>query len=122
MPLSHLLEKHIIKSTKRFSKSNIKVYCKACVEVLGKNEGKKNCFPNKMNRIIQHLKKCIHFADKMLPEEKEKIFTLPNNKGTSNKKRPASLYDIVSNSSKSSSAQKDIVHSSSYGPFDNYVV
>ncbi|KAF0433251.1 hypothetical protein F8M41_005105 [Gigaspora margarita] len=122
MPLSHLLEKHIIKSTERFSKSNIKVYCKACVEVLDENEVKKNCFPNKTDRIIQHLKKCVHFADKTLPEEKEEISALPNNKGTSNEKRPASPYDIVSNSSKSSSARKVIVRSSSYGPLDNYTV
>ncbi|RIB27831.1 hypothetical protein C2G38_2159583 [Gigaspora rosea] len=38
MPLSQLLEKHIIKSTERFSKSNIKVYCKACVKVLEERE------------------------------------------------------------------------------------
>ncbi|KAF0534961.1 hypothetical protein F8M41_009753 [Gigaspora margarita] len=91
MPLPLLLENHIIKSTERFSKSNIKVYCKACVEVLGENEGKKNCFPNKTDRIIQHLKKCVHFTNKMTPEEKEEIFALSNNKEISSEKRAAPL-------------------------------
>ncbi|KAF0532297.1 hypothetical protein F8M41_011340 [Gigaspora margarita] len=88
MPLPLLLENHIIKSKERYSKSNIKVYCKACVEVLDENEGKKNSFSNKTDRIIQHLKKCVHFADKTTPEEKEEIFTLSNSKGILNKKWP----------------------------------
>ncbi|RIB03411.1 hypothetical protein C2G38_2225111 [Gigaspora rosea] len=92
MPLPLLLENHIIKSKERY------------------------------NRIIQHLKKCVHFADKTTLEEKEEIFALSNSKGISNEKRPASPYDTISNSSKSSSTRKVIVRSSSYGPLDNYAV
>ncbi|CAG8451008.1 28638_t:CDS:2 [Dentiscutata erythropus] len=84
MPLSTLLEKHIIKSNERLSKSNIKVYCKACVE---------------------HLQKCVHFANKITPDEKAEIFAL-SNKEISNEKHPDKKSAF--NSSKSSSAQKVI--------------
>lgn len=90
MPLSILLTRHIIKSTERFSKSNVKVYCKACVEVLGEEEGKKKtCLPNKTDRIVQHLKSCAHFVGRTTAEERTEIFALStNNERTSNEKRP----------------------------------
>ncbi|CAG8814035.1 5591_t:CDS:2 [Dentiscutata erythropus] len=106
MPLSILLERHIIKSSEKLGKSNVKVFCKACVEVLGEEAGKNNSFPNKTDRIIQHLNKCAHFMEKMTSEERYEIFALSNKKGISNEKRPTSTsfsYDTASNSSKASS-------------------
>ncbi|CAG8753523.1 21811_t:CDS:2, partial [Dentiscutata erythropus] len=83
MPLSILLERHIIKSSEKLGKSNVKVFCKACVEVL----------------------------EKTTPEERDKIFALSNKKGISNEKRPAFpsfSYNTASNSSKASSIRKVI--------------
>ncbi|CAG8725055.1 7930_t:CDS:1, partial [Scutellospora calospora] len=79
MPLSILLERHIIKSNEKLGKSNVKVFCKVCVDILGEEADKGNSFPNKMDRIIQHLKKCVHFVEKMTPEETDEIFALTNN-------------------------------------------
>ncbi|KAF0524684.1 hypothetical protein F8M41_015062 [Gigaspora margarita] len=93
MPLSILLESHIIKSNEKLSKSNIKVFCKACVEVLGAEAGKKITLSNKMDRIIQHLKKCVHFVEKMIPEEKDKIFSLSKDNDL-NEKRPVFLITL----------------------------
>ncbi|CAG8534439.1 6616_t:CDS:1, partial [Dentiscutata heterogama] len=87
MLLSISLERHIIKSSEKLGKSNVKVFCKACVEVLGEKMGKNNSFPNKIDRIIQYLKKYAHFVEKMTPEERDEIFALSNNKGISNEKR-----------------------------------
>jgi len=67
-PLPILLDQYIIKTKEKINKSNLKVYCKAYIEVLGEYEGKKNFFPNKTDRIILHLKKCIHFAKKTTPK------------------------------------------------------
>ncbi|CAG8789027.1 19699_t:CDS:1, partial [Racocetra fulgida] len=55
--LPSLLNKYIIKSNIKLNQSNYKTFCKYCVEVLGEEEGKKNYFPNKKYRILQHLKK-----------------------------------------------------------------
>ncbi|KAF0441445.1 hypothetical protein F8M41_003806 [Gigaspora margarita] len=93
MPLFFLLERHIIKSNEKLGKSNIKVFCKACVEVLDEEAGKKITLSNKMDRIIQHLKKCVHFVKKMTPEEKDEIFSLSKN-NDSNKKRPVFLMTL----------------------------
>ncbi|CAG8481296.1 6912_t:CDS:2, partial [Scutellospora calospora] len=38
MPLSILLIQHIIKTNEKSGKSNVKIYCKACVEALGKKD------------------------------------------------------------------------------------
>ncbi|CAG8796381.1 10508_t:CDS:2, partial [Dentiscutata erythropus] len=102
---------HIIKSSEKLGKSNFKVFCKAYIKVLGEEAGKNNSFPNKTDRIIQHLNKCTHFMEKTTPEEKDEIFALSNKKGIPNKKRPASpsfSYDTASNFSKASSIRKVI--------------
>ena len=89
-PLAISLDQYIIKTKEKINKSNLKVYCKACIKVLGRNEGEKIFFPNKMDRIIQHLKKCVHFAEKMTPEQKKEIFGLSKNSEASQtrEKRP----------------------------------
>jgi len=43
-PLAISLDQYIIKTKEKINKSNLKVYCKACIEVLGRNEGEKNFF------------------------------------------------------------------------------
>jgi hypothetical protein len=75
-PLPISLDQYIIKTKEKLNKSNLKVYCKACIEILGQNEGKKIFFPNKTDRIILHLKKCVNFIQKMTPEERGEIFGL----------------------------------------------
>ena len=37
---------------------------------------KKVCFPNKTDRILQHLKKCKHFQENATPEAQEEISLL----------------------------------------------
>ena len=44
--------------------------------MLNENEGKKIFFPNKTDKIVQHLKKCIHFIEKTTPEQREEVFNL----------------------------------------------
>ena len=89
-PLSISLDQYIIKTKEKLNKCNLKVYCKACIEILGQDEGKKIFFPNKTDRIIQHLKKCIHFAEKTTPEQREEIFGLSKDSDAQTKaKRPS---------------------------------
>ena len=76
MPLPSILSKHIVRSDIKLNKTNFKTYCKSCIEELGEEEGTKICFPNKKDRIIQHLKKCKHFTVKITAEEQEEIFKL----------------------------------------------
>src|SRR6185503_1606355 len=64
MPLHVLLTKYIVRTEEKVNKSNLKTYCKSCIEELGDEEGRKTWFPNKTDRIIQHLKKCSHFLAK----------------------------------------------------------
>ena len=56
MAISDILNEYIIKSKERLNASNVKTYCKCCVEALGEEEGKKIFFPNKTDRILIHLK------------------------------------------------------------------
>ena len=73
MPFPSVLTKYIVKSEEKVNKSNLKTYCKACVEVLGEEEGRKVSFPNKTDRIVQHFKKCSNFLAKTNEEEREVI-------------------------------------------------
>lgn len=74
--LSRILDEFIIKSKEKLNQSNLKTYCKCCIEALGEEEGKKACFPNKTDRILQHLKKCKYFLEEAMPEIKDEIFAL----------------------------------------------
>jgi len=76
MAISDILNEYIIKSKERLNASNVKTYCKCCVEALGEEEGKKIFFPNKTDRILIHLKKCTHFVEKTTPEIRDQIFSL----------------------------------------------
>jgi len=49
--LNVLLTQHIIKTNIKLNQSNSKTVCKACVEKLGEEEGKKKWFPNKKDQI-----------------------------------------------------------------------
>ncbi|CAG8704781.1 23948_t:CDS:2, partial [Cetraspora pellucida] len=111
--IPELLERYIIKTKEKINKSNHKVYCKACINVLG-DDGMEVFVSNKMDRIIVHLKKCIHFTGQTTPEEREKVFNLSNNEQSSS-------YDTMSTLSQSST-QKGIVQSTSFGLLDNYSV
>ncbi|CAG8774272.1 2024_t:CDS:1, partial [Racocetra fulgida] len=63
-PIPEFLNQYIIKSKEKLNKSNYKIFCKACVEALGEDKGKQNCFPNKTDRVILHLKRCENFNNK----------------------------------------------------------
>ena len=76
MPLSSILNQYIVRSEIKLNKSNFKTYCKPCIEELGEEEGKKNFFPNKKDRIVSHFKKCLHFVAKTTAEESAEIFNL----------------------------------------------
>ena len=91
MPLHVLLTKYIIRTEEKVNKSNLKTYCKSCIEELGEEEGRKTWFPNKTDRIIQHLKKCSHFLAKTNKEEREEIFGLNNNPTNANSDTNTSL-------------------------------
>src|SRR3954452_17598749 len=78
-PLPAILNDFIIKSKEKLNQSNLKTYCKCCIEALGEEEGKKVSFPNKTDRIILHLKKCSRFFAKTTPEIRSEIFLLTKN-------------------------------------------
>ena len=61
--LPAIFDEFIIKSKERLNQSNLKTYCKCCIDALGEEDGKKNFFPNKTDRILQNLKKCTHFHE-----------------------------------------------------------
>ena len=76
MPLPNILEELIIRTKDKLNQSNLKTYCKCCIDALGEVEGKKVCFPNKTDRILQHLKKCKHFQENATLEAQEEISLL----------------------------------------------
>ena len=88
-PISDLLNDYIIKTKEKLNQSNLKTYCKCCIDVLGEEKGKQICFPNKTDRIIQHLKKCTHFLVATIHEIRDEIFSLSkNNEKELENKRP----------------------------------
>jgi hypothetical protein len=78
-PISDILNEYIIKTKEKLNASNVKTYCKCCIESLGEEEGKKIFFPNKTDRILLHLKKCTHFIEKTTPDIRDQIFLLSKN-------------------------------------------
>ena len=77
--LPAIFDEFIIKSKERLNQSNLKTYCKCCIDALGEEDGKKNFFPNKTDRILQHLKKYTHFHEVTTLEMQNKIFSLSKN-------------------------------------------
>src|SRR5690242_16592268 len=65
-----------VKTKERLNQSNLKTYCKCCINALGEEEGKKTHFLNKTDRIVQHLKKCTHFLAATTPDIRNEIFLL----------------------------------------------
>ncbi|PKY61356.1 hypothetical protein RhiirA4_486220 [Rhizophagus irregularis] len=53
----------------KVNKSNLKMFCKSYIEVLGEEEEHKISFPNKKDQIIQHFKKCDNFFAKTNKKE-----------------------------------------------------
>lgn len=74
--LPAIFDEFIIKSRDKLNQSNLKTYCKCCIDALGEEQGKKNCFPNKTDRIVQHLRKCSYFHEIATPEIQNEIFSL----------------------------------------------
>ena len=93
-PLPPLLNKYIIKSNIKINQSNLKTFCKCCIDVLGEQEGKKTFFPNKKDRIIQHLRKCEHFISQTTPEERAEVDELATAPLSANK-RPCVLSFLL---------------------------
>lgn len=75
-PLPAILNDYIIKTKEKLNQSNLKTYCRCCIEALGEEVGRRNCFPNKTDRIVLHLKKCSYFSAKTTPEIQNEIFSL----------------------------------------------
>jgi hypothetical protein len=93
--LPTVLDKYIVKTKEKINSSNLKIYCKCCIEVLGEEEGKKIFFPNKTDRILLHLKKCTNFVAKTTPEIRNEIFSLSkcnNNLQSENKLSCKNFY------------------------------
>ncbi|CAB4424904.1 unnamed protein product [Rhizophagus irregularis] len=130
MPLPSILTKYIVRTEEKVNKSNLKTFCKACIEVLGEEEGRKISFPNKTDRIVQHLKKCSHFFTKTNEEERAIIFALSRSKEAdiNNNIVPSlipskrSFVDSTTSSQQSLQSHKIINRSSCYGPMDNFIV
>ena len=76
MLLPSILNEYIIKIDKRINKSNIKIYYKSCMNVLGEVEEAKKWFLNKKDYIVIHLKKCVNFITETTPDIREQIFEL----------------------------------------------
>ena len=86
-PLPSLLNNCIVKSDIKINLSNLKTYCKYCIDALGEKKGKEAYFPNKKDRIIAHLKKCPHFLNATTAEEQAEIFELMLDDNSSTKKK-----------------------------------
>ena len=84
--LSDLLNDYIVKTKERLNQSNLKTYCKCCIDALGEEEGKKTHFPNKTDRIVQHLKKWTDFFAATIPDIRSEIFLLSSS--SNNEKQP----------------------------------
>lgn len=93
-PISDILNEYIIKSKEKLNASNVKTYCKCCIESLGEEEGEKIFFPNKTDRILLHLKKCTHFIEKTTPDIRDQIFSLSKNNNENQGKRSCKLILI----------------------------
>jgi len=52
MPLSPLITQYIVRTEEKVNKSNLKVFCKLCIEDLGEEKGCKISFLNKTDCII----------------------------------------------------------------------
>ncbi|GET54626.1 uncharacterized protein OCT59_018066 [Rhizophagus irregularis] len=99
-PLPPILTQYIVKTDVKVNKSNLKTFCKPCIDKLGEEEGHKVWFPNKKNRIIQHFKKCPNFFARTNEEKRENIFAcLQPNNNTQNsvipQKRPYKYLKFV---------------------------
>ncbi|PKY36525.1 hypothetical protein RhiirB3_459340, partial [Rhizophagus irregularis] len=135
-PLPAILNDYIIKTKEKLNQSNLKTYCRCCIEALGEEVGRRNCFPNKTDRIVLHLKKCSYFSAKTTPEIQNEIFSLiTKNNDLENLEllgKRKSIQDVPSyqsygmasttSSLPDSSGRKVVVRSSSYGPLDNFIV
>ena len=86
LTLSDLLNDYIVKTKERLNQSNLKTYCKCCIEILGEVEEKKTYFPNKTDRIVQHLKKWTDFFAATIPDIRSEIFLLSSS--GNNEKQP----------------------------------
>jgi hypothetical protein len=85
--LPSILDEFIIKTKEKLNQSNFKTYCRCCIGALGEEKGKKIFFPNKTDRIIQHLKKCSYFIEEATPETQNEVFSLLKSSETQKDKR-----------------------------------
>ncbi len=85
--LPNMLDEFIIKTKEKLNQSNLRTYCKCCIEALGEEEGKKHVFPNKTDRILKHLEKCTYFLEKATTKIQNEIFLLSKRNETHPVKR-----------------------------------
>ena len=85
--LPSILDEFIIKTKEKLNQSNFKTYCRCCIGALGEEKGKKKFFPNKTDRIVQHLKKCSYFIEVTTPETQNEVFSLLKSNETQKDKR-----------------------------------
>jgi hypothetical protein len=64
-----------VRTDVKINKSNYQIFCRFCIEELKEKEGRNLWFLNKKDLIIQHLKKCSNFLDK-IDEVKKKFLGL----------------------------------------------
>ncbi|CAB5357756.1 unnamed protein product [Rhizophagus irregularis] len=129
MPLlPSLLAPYIIRTDIKVNKSNLKTFCKSCIEELGEEKRQKIWFPNKKDQIVQYFKKCTNFFAQTNEEQRKEIFELlqtNNNNVITNiipQKRTYSTSSQTSLASSSSHKVAVINRSSCYGLMDNYIV
>ncbi|CAB4419430.1 unnamed protein product [Rhizophagus irregularis] len=107
-PLPAILNDYIIKTKEKLNQSNLKTYCRCCIEALGEEVGRRNCFPNKTDRINNDLENL------ELLGKRKSIQDVPSYQSYGTASTTSSLPD--------SSGRKVVVRSSSYGPLDNFIV
>ena len=59
-PISDILNEYIIKTKEKLNTSNVKTYCKCCVDILGEKEGK-NFFFKEKRRVHSYITRTIFF-------------------------------------------------------------
>ncbi|CAB4445691.1 unnamed protein product [Rhizophagus irregularis] len=113
-PLPAILNDYIIKTKEKLNQSNLKTYCRCCIEALGEELFSAKTTPEIQNEIFSLITKNNDLENLELLCKRKSIQDVPSYQSYGTASTTSSLPD--------SSGRKVVVRSSSYGPLDNFIV